>query len=197
MHIAALPRCCSIGYHKKGVEGDIFEQGFEETFESEFGVERDQWLRVVKTAFTREITVSRLCSSMQVADVLSQHVGPNIASSKVTMIVPDVLVHYINHTSNQAKYKAIKGNLGAFEDLTSSTSKTNSLLPVTLADIGSVLTTKSDHIENTRLAKGFDRQRSHYIGGIVDFAKGTLTSVALPLPTVAHVTANKEQTLEE
>ena len=42
MHIAALPRCCPIGYHKKWVEGDIFEQGFEETFESEFGVERGQ-----------------------------------------------------------------------------------------------------------------------------------------------------------
>jgi hypothetical protein len=197
MHIGALPRCCPIGYHKKWVEGDIFEQGFEETFESEFGVERGQWLKAVKTAFTRETTVSRLCASMQVADVLSQHFGPKYASSKVKMTGPDVLMHSINRTSNQAKSEAIKGNLGAFEDLASPTFNTNSSLPVTLADIGSVLTTKSDRIENTRLAKGYDRQRSHYIGGIVYFVKGTLTSVALPLPTAAHVTANKEQTLEE
>ena len=113
------------------------------------------------------------------------------------MTGPGVLVHSINRTSNQAKYKAIKGNLGAFEDLASSTSKTNSLLPVTLADIGSVLTTKSEPIENTRSTKGYDYQRNHYSGGIVDFATGTLTSVALSLPTAAHSTTNKEQTLEE
>ena len=76
MYIAALPRCCPIGYHKKWVEGDIFEQGFEETFESEFGVERGQWLRVVKAAFAWETTMSRLCTTMQGADVLSRHVGP-------------------------------------------------------------------------------------------------------------------------
>ena len=34
MHMAALPRCCPIGYHKKWIEGDIFEQGFAEVFES-------------------------------------------------------------------------------------------------------------------------------------------------------------------
>ena len=113
------------------------------------------------------------------------------------MTGPDVLVHSINHTSTQAKYKVIKRNLGVFEDLASSTSNTNSSLPVTLAEIGSVLTTKSDHIEYTRSAKGCGRQRSRYIGGIVDFAKGTLTSVALPLPMTAPVTANKDQTLEE
>ena len=84
-----------------------------------------------------------------------------------------------------------------FEDLASSISNTNCLLPVTLSAIGSVLTTESDHIDNTRLAKGYDRQRIHYIGGIVDFTKRTFTSVALPLPTAAHGTANKEQTLEE
>ena len=28
MQIAALPRCCPIGYHKKWVEGDLSEQGF-------------------------------------------------------------------------------------------------------------------------------------------------------------------------
>jgi hypothetical protein len=27
MHIAALPRCCPIGYNKKWMEGYIFEQG--------------------------------------------------------------------------------------------------------------------------------------------------------------------------
>ena len=108
------------------------------------------------------------------------------------MTGPDVLVHSINCTSNQAKFKVSKGNPGAFEDLASSTSNTNSSLPVTLADIGSVLTTKSDRIENTRLVKGYDRQRSHYIGGIIDFAKETLNSVALPFPTAAHVTANNE-----
>ena len=141
--------------------------------------------------------MSRLCASMQVADVLSRHFGPKFAVSKVTMTGPDVLVHSINRTSNQAKYEAIKGNLGAFEDLASPTSNTNSSLPVTLPDTGSVLTTKSDHIENTRLAKGYDRQRSHCIGAIVDSAKETLISVALPLPTAAHTTGNKEQTLEE
>ena len=31
----------------------------------------------------------------------------------------------------------------------------------------------------------------------MDFNTGKLTSVALPLPTAAHVKANKEQTLEE
>ena len=36
MHITALPRCCPIDYHKTWVEGDTLEQGFEETFESEF-----------------------------------------------------------------------------------------------------------------------------------------------------------------
>ena len=108
----------------------------------------------------------------------------------------DVLVHSINRTSNQAEYKTIKGNPGAFKDLASSTSITNSLLPVTLAEIGSVLTTELDRIENTRLAKYYNRQRSHYIGGSLDFAKRTLTSVALPRPTEAHVTANKEPTLE-
>ena len=113
------------------------------------------------------------------------------------MTGPGVLVHSINHMSNQAKYEAIKGNLGAFEDLASPTSNTNSSLPVTLADIGSVLTTTSDRIENTRLTKGYDCQRSHYIGGILDFAKGTFTAIAQPLPTAAHVIANKEQTLEE
>ena len=136
--------------------------------------------------------MSRLCASMQVADVLSRHFGPNFASSKITMTGPDVLVHSINRTSNQAKYEAIKGNLGVFEDLASPTTNTNSSLPVTLADLGPVLTTKLDHIENTRLAKDYDRQRSHNIGEIVDFAKGTLTSVALPLPTTAHITVNKE-----
>ena len=95
------------------------------------------------------------------------------------MTGPDVLVHSINRTSNQAEYEATKGNLGAFEDLGSPTSNITSSLPVTLADIGSVLTTKSDRIENMRLAKGYDRQRSHCIGGIVDFATGTFTSVAL------------------
>jgi hypothetical protein len=197
MHIAALPRCCPIGYNKKWMEGYIFEQGFEEAFESEYGVERGQWLKAVKAAFTRETIVSKLCASMQVADVLSKHFGPNFASSKVTMGGPDVLVYSINRTSNQDEYEAIKGNLGAFEDLGSPASNPASALPVTLADIGSVLTSKSDRIENTRLAKGYDRQRSHYIGGIVDFNAGKLTSVALPLPTAAHVKANKEQTLEE
>ena len=139
------------------MEGDIFEQGFEETFESKFNVECGQWLRAVKSAFTWETIVSRLCASMQVADVLSRHFGPKFASSKVTMTGPDILVHSINRMSNQAKYEEIKGNLGAFEDIASPTSNTNSLLPVTLADIEPVLTTKSDCIENTRLAKGYDR----------------------------------------
>ena len=64
--------------------------------------------------------------------------------------------------SNQAEYEAIKGNMGEFEDLAPSTSNTNSSLPITLADIGSVLTSKLDSIENTRLAKVYNRQRSHY-----------------------------------
>jgi hypothetical protein len=72
MYIVALPRCCPINYHKKWVEGDIFEQGFEETSKSEFGLERGQWLRAMKAAFTRETTMSRLCASMEVADVWSQ-----------------------------------------------------------------------------------------------------------------------------
>ena len=42
MLIAALRRCCLIGYHNKRVEGDIVEQGFGETFGSEFGVECGQ-----------------------------------------------------------------------------------------------------------------------------------------------------------
>ena len=197
MYIVALPRCCPISYHKKWVEGDIFEQGFEETFGSEFGVEHGQWLRAVKTAFTWETAMSRLCAVMQVADVLSQHFGPKLLSSKATMTGPDVLVHSINRRSNQAGYEAIKVNLEAFEDLASPTSNTNSLLSVTLADIVSVLTTKSDRIENTRLAKGYDRQHNHYIGGTVDSAKGILTSVALPLPMASHITSNKDQTLEE
>ena len=136
--------------------------------------------------------MSKLCASMQVADVLSQYFGPKYVSSKVTMTGPNVLVDSINRTSNQAEYEAIKGNLGAFGDLGSPTSNTTSALPVTLVEIGSVLTTKSDRIENTRLAKGYDRQHNHYIRGNVDFATGTLTSVALPLPTAAHVKANKE-----
>ena len=64
IHIASLPRCCRVGYHKKWVERDIFEQDFEETFGSEVGVEHGQWLRAVKTAFTRETTVSRPCDMM-------------------------------------------------------------------------------------------------------------------------------------
>ena len=72
------------------MEGYIFEQGFEEAFESEFGVERGQWLRAVKAVFTRETIVSRICASMQVADVLSRHVGPKYESSKVTMTGPEV-----------------------------------------------------------------------------------------------------------
>ena len=85
--------------------GDIyFEQGFEEAFESEFGVERSQWLKAVKDVFTRETIVSKLCASIEVADVLSRHFGPKFASSKVTMRGPDVLVYSINRTSNQAKY---------------------------------------------------------------------------------------------
>ena len=38
MYIGAMTRCCPVGYHKKWVGGYIFEQGFEETFESEFGL---------------------------------------------------------------------------------------------------------------------------------------------------------------
>ena len=85
----------------------------------------------------------------------------------VTMTGLDVLVHSTNCTSNQAKYKATKDNFGAFEDLTSSTTNTNSSLPVTLTNIGYVLTTKSDRIKVTRLAKGYNHQLSHYIGGVV------------------------------
>jgi hypothetical protein len=66
-------------------------------------------------------------------------------------------VFAINRTSNLTDYEAIKGNLGAFEDLASSLPQANSPLPVLLADIGSVLTSKADRIENTRLAKGYDR----------------------------------------
>ena len=134
---------------------------------------------------------------MDIVDALSRHVGPHFLSSKVTFGGHDILVHSINLTSNQAEYEAIKGNFGAFEDLASSLSNKNSPFPVTLADIGSALTTKSDRIKNIRLAKGCNHQRINYIGGIVDFAKGTLISVALPLPTVAHVTTNKEHILKE
>ena len=83
-----------------------------------------------------------------------RYVGPMCASSKVTMTWPDVVVHSINCTSTQAQYEATKGNLGVFEDLASSTTNTNSSLPITLADIGPVLTTKLDCIENTMLANG-------------------------------------------
>ena len=57
MYIASLPRCCPIGYRNKLVGGDIFEQGFEETFASEFDVERIQWLKAENDAFTWEPTV--------------------------------------------------------------------------------------------------------------------------------------------
>ena len=103
----------------------------------------------------------------------------------------------INCTSTLADYKAIKGKLGAFEDLASSLPKANSPLPVTVANIGTMLTSKADCIENTRLAKGCDRQHSHYIGGIVGFSKETITFIALSLPTVVHATTNKVQTLED
>jgi hypothetical protein len=76
MHIAALTRCCHVGYHTKWVEGDIFEQGFKETFEPEFRLERAHWLRSVKAVVTWEITVSKLCAWMDVVDMLRCHFGP-------------------------------------------------------------------------------------------------------------------------
>ena len=39
MHISALLLCCPVRSHRKQVEGDIFEQGFVETFKSEFGTQ--------------------------------------------------------------------------------------------------------------------------------------------------------------
>ena len=147
---------------------------------------------MVKVASVQEAIVSRLCVSMIVEYVLGQHVGPKYKTTKVTFGGTGIFVSVINCTSYLAEYKANKGILVDFKELGLSLPQANSSFPVTLADIGTVLLTKADSRKNTRLAKEYDCQPSHCIGGNVDFVKGTLTSITLSLPVTAHVTANKD-----
>jgi hypothetical protein len=42
IYIAVLQGCCPVGYHKKWIEGGIFEQDFNETFGADFGAQRAQ-----------------------------------------------------------------------------------------------------------------------------------------------------------
>ena len=61
----------------------------------------------------------------------------------------------INVSSNEESCNIIKGNLGTFEQLYSSTSPVTDVGAVSLKDVASLITTKEDRVENTRLKKGF------------------------------------------
>jgi hypothetical protein len=102
------------------MEGGIFEQGFEETFESEFGALCVQWVRMTKAAFVEEAIVSRLYESIQVANVLSFYFDQSFGLMKVAFRGPGVFVLAINWRSISTEYEVIKGNIGVFGELGSS-----------------------------------------------------------------------------
>ena len=93
-------------------------------------------------------------------------------------------------SSNKASYDIIKGNLGTFEQIAPPVPPAPAAGAVSLTDMASLITTKEDRIENTRLTKGFIRQKGHYIGDTVNFVTGELTSLAMSEPTSAHVLVN-------
>ena len=103
----------------------------------------------------------------------------------------------INISSNKESYNITKGNLGTFEKVSSSALPAVDVGAVSLKDVASLITTKEDRVENTRLKKGCIRQKGHYMGGAIDFETGILTSLSLPEPTAVHVLANKDQFIEE
>ena len=101
----------------------------------------------------------------------------------------------INVSNNKESYNAIKGNLGTFEQLSSSTSPVADVGRVSLKEVASLITPKEDRVENTKLKRGLIRQKGGYIGRAVDFGMGIFTSLSLPESTAAHGLADKDQSI--
>jgi hypothetical protein len=68
-----------------------------------------------------------------------------------------VYITSINVSSNEERYNISKGNLGTFEQISSSTLPAADVEAVSLNDMASLITTKEDGVENTRSKKGFIR----------------------------------------
>ena len=152
---------------------------------------------MVMEAFKNSADIQQVYGKLKTEDTLARHFGSQFSTTNITPGGPDVYIASINVSSNKASYGIIKGNLGTFEQVAPPVPPAPADGAVSLTDMASLITTKEDRIENTRLAKGFIRQKGHYIGETVDFVIGELTSLVMPEPTAAHVLANKEQSIEE
>jgi hypothetical protein len=174
------------------MEGDIFEMGCIDKFKHEFGDKVGLWLAMVMQAFLKASDIQKVYNKLEAEDTLACYFGPQFISSNITPGGPDVYVASINVSSNKKSYDIIKGNLGTFKQVSSLTLPAADVGAVSLKDVASLITTKEDRAENTRMKKGFICQKGHYIGGAVDFETVILTSLSLSGSTAAHVLANKK-----
>ena len=155
--ISWLPRIYPLGYDKAWMEGDIFETGFIDKFKHDFRDKTSQWLSMTMQEVLKASDIQEVYNKLEAEDTLAHHFVLQFVASNITPGGAAVYITSINVSSNEERYNISKGNLGTFEQISSSTLPAADVEAVSLNDMASLITTKEDGVENTRSKKGFIR----------------------------------------
>ena len=107
MFMIAVPKMMPSGYVKAWIKGRVAENETINTFESEYGTQRGEWLRMRIKAKNDENIISTVYHRLKTENTLSEHVGPTYASVTLNAGRPDVYITTINSTSSPEEYACI------------------------------------------------------------------------------------------